>query len=111
MYLEQLKISIRSLIVLSILTGLIYPFLITCAAQKLFPHQANGSLIFQGDKVMGSSLIGQSFDEPKYFWSRLSATGPVAYNASNSSGSNFGPTNPALIQEVQRRIDALQKAD
>jgi len=111
MYLEQLKISLRSLIVLSVLTGIIYPFLITGAAQSLFPHQANGSLIRQGDKVVGSSLIGQPFDDPKYFWSRLSATGPAAYNASNSSGSNLGPTNPALIQEIQGRIDALKKAD
>ena len=111
MYFEQLKISIRSLIVLSVLTGIIYPLLITGTAQKLFPHQANGSLIMNGDKVLGSSLIGQPFDDPKYFWSRLSATGPAAYNASNSSGSNLGPTNPALIQEVQGRIDALKKAD
>jgi K+-transporting ATPase ATPase C chain len=111
MYLEQLKISIRSLIVLSVLTGIVYPFLITGAAQKLFPHQANGSLILQGEKLIGSTLIGQPFDDPKYFWSRLSATGPAAYNASNSSGSNLGPTNPALLQEVQGRIDALKKAD
>jgi K+-transporting ATPase ATPase C chain len=111
MYFEQLIISIRSLIVLSVLTGLVYPVLITGVAQKLFPHQANGSLIQQGDKVVGSSLIGQPFDDPKYFWSRLSATGPAAYNASNSSGSNLGPTNPALLQEVQGRIDALKKAD
>jgi len=111
MYLEQLKISIRSLIVLSVLTGIVYPFLITGVAQKLFPGQANGSLILLGDKILGSTLIGQPFDDPKYFWSRLSATGPAAYNASNSSGSNLGPTNPALIQEIQGRIDALKKAD
>jgi K+-transporting ATPase ATPase C chain len=111
MYLEQLKISIRALFVLSVLTGIVYPILITGAAQKLFPHQANGSLIQVGDKVVGSSLIGQPFDDPKYFWSRLSATGPAAYNASNSSGSNLGPTNPALLQEIQGRIDALKKAD
>jgi len=111
MYFEQLIISLRSLIVWSILTGILYPVVITGVAQKLFPHQANGSLIQQGDKVVGSSLIGQPFDNPKYFWSRLSATGPAAYNASNSSGSNLGPTNPALLQEVQGRIDALKKAD
>ena len=111
MYLEQLKISIRALAVLSVLTGIVYPFLITGAAQSLFPRQANGSLILQGNKVLGSSLIGQPFDDPKYFWSRLSATGPAAYNASNSSGSNLGPTNPALTQEIQGRIDALKKAD
>lgn len=111
MYLEQLKISIRSLIVLSVLTGILYPLVITGVSQKLFSYQANGSLIMKGDKAVGSTLIGQPFDDPKYFWSRLSATGPAAYNASNSSGSNLGPTNPALIQEIQGRIDALKKAD
>ena len=111
MYLEQLKISIRSLIVLSFLTGILYPLAMTGLSQKLFPRQANGSLILNGGKAVGSALIGQPFDDPKYFWSRLSATGPAAYNASNSSGSNLGPTNPALIQEIQGRIDALKKAD
>lgn len=111
MYLEQLKTSILSLIVLSVLTGLLYPLAMTGISQVLFSRQANGSLIMQDGKPVGSSLIGQPFDDPKYFWSRLSATGPVAYNASNSSGSNLGPTNPALIQEVQGRIDALHKAD
>src|SRR5580693_1082779 len=111
MYLEQLKISIRSLIVLSFLTGIAYPLVMTGLSQKLFPYQANGSIILSGGKALGSALIGQPFDDPKYFWSRLSATGPAAYNASNSSGSNLGPTNPALIQEIQGRIDALKKAD
>jgi len=111
MYFEQLKISIRSLIVLSVLTGLVYPLLMTGVSQKLFPYQSNGSIIMNGEKAVGSTLIGQPFDDPKYFWSRLSATGPAAYNASNSSGSNLGPTNPALIQEVQGRIDALKKAE
>jgi len=113
MYFEQLKISLRSLIVLSILTGILYPFIMTGASQALFSRQANGSLIMQASdgKPLGSSLIGQPFDDPKYFWSRISATGPAAYNASNSSGSNLGPTNPALLQEIQGRIDALRKAD
>jgi K+-transporting ATPase ATPase C chain len=111
MYFEQLKISLRSLLALSVLTGILYPFVMTKTAQVLFPRQAQGSLIFQDGKPVGSSLIGQPFDDPKYFWSRLSATGPAAYNASNSSGSNLGPTNPALIAEVQGRIDALKKAD
>lgn len=111
MYLEQLKISIRSLIVLSFLTGILYPLAMTGLSQKLFPYQANGSILLNGGKAVGSALIGQPFDDPKYFWSRLSATGPAAYNASNSSGSNLGPTNPALIQEIQGRIDALKKAD
>jgi K+-transporting ATPase ATPase C chain len=111
MYLEQLKISIRTLIVFSVLTGILYPVVMTAMAQALFPFQSNGSLILQGGKAVGSALIGQPFDDPKYFWSRLSATGPYAYNASNSSGSNLGPTNPALLQEIQGRIDALKKAD
>ena len=111
MYLEQLKTSILSLIVLSVLTGILYPLGITGLAQVLFPKQANGSLILKEGKPIGSTLIGQPIDDPKYFWSRLSATGPQPYNASNSSGSNLGPTNPALIQEIQGRIDALHKAD
>jgi len=111
MYLEQLKTSILSLIVLSVLTGILYPLGMTGLAQVLFPRQANGSLILKDGKPIGSTLIGQPIDDPKYFWSRLSATGPQPYNASNSSGSNLGPTNPALIQEIQGRIDALHKAD
>src|SRR5476651_2548801 len=111
MYLEQLKTSILSLIVLSVLTGILYPLGMTGLAQVLFPRQANGSLIFKEGKPIGSTLIGQPIDDPKYFWSRLSATSPASYNASNSSGSNLGPTNPALIQEIQGRIDALKKAD
>ena len=109
--LEQLIISIRSLIVLSALTGLLYPLAITGISQAVFPRQANGSLIVRDGKPLGSELIGQPFDDPKYFWSRQSATSPQPYNASNSSGSNLGPTNPALIQELQGRIDALHKAD
>src|SRR5450755_3826971 len=111
MYLEQLKTSILSLIVLSVLTGVLYPLGMTGLAQVLFPRQANGSLILKEGKPIGSTLIGQPIDDPKYFWSRLSATSPQPYNASNSSGSNLGPTNPALLQEIQGRIDALHKAD
>src|SRR5450755_175639 len=111
MYLEQLKTSILSLIVLSVLTGVLYPLGMTGICQVLFSRQANGSLILKEGKPIGSTLIGQPMDDPKYFWSRLSATGPVAYNASGSSGSNLGPTNPALVSEVQGRIDALRKAD
>ena len=92
-------------------TGLAYPALVTVIAQVVFPHQANGSLIVKGGKAVGSALIGQPFDDPKYFWGRPSATSPFAYNASASSGSNLGPTNPALIRAVQRRVDALRAAD
>ena len=108
---RQLKPAIVSFLVLTVLTGLIYPLVITGAAQLIFPGQANGSLIIQNGQPVGSQLIGQPFDDPKYFWSRLSATGPYPYNASASSGSNLGPTNPALIAEVQTRIQALQAAD
>jgi K+-transporting ATPase ATPase C chain len=109
--LKQLKPAVVSLLVLTVLTGLIYPLVITGAAQLIFPRQANGSLIILNGQPVGSQLIGQPFDDPKYFWSRLSATGPYPYNAAASSGSNLGPTNPALIAEVQARIQALQAAD
>jgi K+-transporting ATPase KdpC subunit len=107
----QLRPALISFLILALLTGIIYPLVMTGLAQIIFPYQANGSLIVQGGKVVGSTLIGQSFDDPKYFWGRLSATSPNPYNAQASSGSNLGPTNPALIQEVQGRIDALHKAD
>jgi K+-transporting ATPase ATPase C chain len=96
---------------MTILTGIVYPFVITGIAQVVFPRQANGSLIMEGNSVAGSSLIGQSFDQPEYFWGRPSATGPVPYNAAASSGSNLGPTNPALIEAIQSRVDALKAAD
>lgn len=111
MYIEQLIISIRSLVVLSVVTGIAYPLSMTGLAQVLFPHQANGSLIVKDGKAVGSELIGQPFDDPKYFWGRLSATGPVAYNGAASSGSNLGPLNPALTKAAQDRIDALKKAN
>jgi K+-transporting ATPase ATPase C chain len=111
MYLEQLKTSVLALLVLSVITGLGYPLVMTGISKAAFPSQAEGSLIFKDGKAIGSRLIGQPFDDPKYFWGRLSATGPAAYNASNSSGSNLGPLNPALVAEVQGRIDALKKAD
>jgi potassium-transporting ATPase KdpC subunit len=110
MYLRQLKTSIMTLLVLTVLTGLVYPLALTAIAQVVFPWQANGSLIVQNGKRLGSHLIGQPFDDPKYFWSRLSATGP-AYNASGSSGSNLGPLNPALVKAVQDRVAALRQAD
>jgi K+-transporting ATPase ATPase C chain len=108
---KHLRIAIVSTLVLTVLTGLLYPFAITGLAQLLFPRQAKGSLIYRAGKAVGSSLIGQSFNDPKYFWSRPSATSPVPYNGVASSGSNLGPTNPALLKTVQDRGDALRKAD
>lgn len=96
---------------LSLATGLAYPLAVTALAQLAFPAAANGSLVLRNGQVVGSSLIGQSFTAPKYFWGRPSATSPMAYNAANSSGSNLGPTNPALSDAVRERIAALRAAD
>nr|WP_233862761.1 potassium-transporting ATPase subunit KdpC [Paraburkholderia adhaesiva] len=96
--------------VLTALTGLAYPAVMTVFGQAVFHHQANGSLVEVGGKVVGSELIGQQFDAPQYFWGRLSATTPNPYNAANSGGSNLGPTNPALADEVKGRIAALKAA-
>jgi K+-transporting ATPase ATPase C chain len=108
---KQFRPALIILLVFTILTGLIYPLFVTGFAQLIFPRQANGSLIVQNGQVTGSELIGQSFDDPKYFWGRLSATSPFPYNAAASSGSNYGPTNPALLDEVKARIAALKAAD
>jgi K+-transporting ATPase ATPase C chain len=96
---------------LSVLTGIIYPLLVTGIATIAFPHQARGSLIVRNGKPVGSQLIGQSFSDPKYFWSRPSATSPQPYNGAGSGGSNLGPLNPALTDAVKMRIQALQAAD
>jgi len=107
----QIRPAIVSFVVLTAITGILYPLLVTGLAQGLFHHQAQGSLMVSKEgKVLGSSLIGQNFDNPKYFWGRLSATSP-AYNASSSSGSNLGPSNPALIDELKARISALHAVD
>ena len=97
--------------ILTLITGLAYPMLVTGLAQALFPVQAQGSLILQNGKPVGSALIGQNFTDPKNFWGRPSATGPMPYNASASSGSNLGPLNPALTDAVKGRIEALRAAD
>jgi potassium-transporting ATPase KdpC subunit len=107
----QLLPAVRMLIVLSVLTGIVYPYLVTGIAQVAFPRAANGSLIVDNGKTLGSSLVGQPFDDPKYFWSRPSATSPQPYNAAASSGSNQGPRNPALADAVTGRIKALRDAD
>ena len=98
-------------LVLTLLTGVAYPLAVTGAAQLLFPAQAAGSLILRDGKPVGSSLIGQNFADPSHFWGRPSATGPMPYNAAASGGSNLGPLNPALLDAVKGRIDALRAAD
>ncbi len=101
----------RMLALLTLLTGVVYPFLVTGIAQLVFPGAANGSLIVADGKTVGSSLVGQAFDDPKYFWSRPSATSPQPYNGASSSGSNLGPRNPALADAVKDRIKASRDAD
>ncbi|MCG1039748.1 MULTISPECIES: potassium-transporting ATPase subunit KdpC [Burkholderiaceae] len=98
-------------VALTVITGIVYPAAVTAIAQAVFPAQANGSLIEKNGKLIGSALIGQQFDRNDYFWGRLSATTPNPYNAQSSSGSNLGPTHPALADEVKGRLAALHKAD
>jgi potassium-transporting ATPase KdpC subunit len=113
----QFRPALVMLVIMSLITGVVYPLIVTAIAQFAFPQQANGSLVVIGHKAYGSDLIGQQFDDPKYFWGRLSATGDFPYNAFNadtltgSSGSNYGPLNPALVQMVQSRVAALRAAD
>lgn len=103
--------AVMLFVLLSIITGLIYPLLVTGIGQALFPKQAAGSLIERDGKLVGSRLIGQNFTDPKYFWGRPSATAPQPYNAAASSGSNLGPLNPALKDVVESRVKALRAAD
>ena len=106
-----LRPAISLFVLLSIVTGVFYPLLVTGVARVAFPAAASGSLIVREGKPIGSELIGQNFTEPKYFWGRPSATAPQPYNAAASSGSNLGPLNPALAAAVKARIDALRAAD
>ena len=103
--------AISLFVVLTVVTGVVYPLAVTGVARAAFPEQAAGSLIFQDGKPVGSSLIGQNFSDPKYFWGRPSATSPMAYNGQNSGGSNLGPLNPALTDAIKGRVDALRAAD
>lgn len=103
--------AIGLLAVMTVITGVAYPLLVTGIAKAAFPDKANGSLVVKDGKVVGSALIGQPFSEPKYFWGRLSATAPVPYNAGASTGSNLGPTNEALTKAAKERIEALRAAD
>ena len=105
---RQLRYAIGFVVLLTVLTGVIYPLTVTGLAQALFRDRANGSLISDNGEVVGSELIGQPFSDPRYFWGRLSAT---EYDAAASSGSNYGPTNPALLEALQARIDALKEVD
>ena len=115
--LKQFRPAIVSLLLLTLITGVIYPLVVTGIAQVVFPAQANGSIIVKDGKAVGSALIGQQFDAPKYFWGRLSATSTFPYNAYNaealtgSSGSNYGPLNQALFDAVKARAEALRAAD
>src|SRR5262245_3673658 len=109
--LRTFKDALLMLVVLTVVTGVVYPLIVTGIAQRVFPSQANGSLIERDGKLVGSALIGQPFSDPKYFWSRPSATSAFPYDPSASSGSNQGPLNPALIDPVKARVDALVAAD
>jgi K+-transporting ATPase ATPase C chain len=109
--LKQLKTAMILLLIFTLLTGLIYPALVTGIAQLLFPFQANGSLIKHNNQFIGSQLIGQSFTNENYFWGRPSATTPFPYNAENSSGSNWGPMNPEFLSAVKARVFVLQQSD
>lgn len=107
----ELRPAIVLLALFSLLTGGLYPLLVTAVAKVAFPRQTEGSLIVRGGRAVGSHLIGQSFDDPGYFWGRLSATSPVPYDGASSSGSNLGPLNPALLDAARARIAALRAAD
>ncbi|HUK14511.1 MAG TPA: potassium-transporting ATPase subunit KdpC [Thermoanaerobaculaceae bacterium] len=109
--LTQLRPALVLLVALHVLTGIVYPLVVTGAAQAVWHDKAEGSVVTVGGKAVGSSLIGQPFSAPEYFWSRPSATSPAPYDASGSTGSNLGPTNPALLDAVRGRIAALRQAD
>jgi K+-transporting ATPase ATPase C chain len=109
--LALLRATLVVLILMTVLTGLAYPLAVTGIARTALPHQAQGSLIERNRRVVGSELLGQAFEGPRYFWGRPSATSPAPYDAGASGGSNLGPTNPALVEAVKARIAALKAAD
>jgi len=111
MFLKSLRTALISILLFTVITGVIYPLLVTGAAQLIFPGKANGSMLVKGGKAIGSELIGQPFSSPKYFWGRPSATSPFAYNAGASTGSNYGPLNPALLDASRKRVKQLRDAD
>ncbi|MCH7343654.1 potassium-transporting ATPase subunit KdpC [Pelomonas sp. CA6] len=111
MFKNTLRPALSCLVLLSAVVGLAYPLLVTGVAQSLFPKQAAGSLIERDGKAVGSELIGQNFSSPRYFWGRPSATAPMGNNAAGSTGSNQGPSNPALADAVKARVEALRAAD
>jgi K+-transporting ATPase ATPase C chain len=108
---QELRAATVLFVLLSLLTGVVYPLLVTGIGRVAFAHQASGSLIEHAGKPLGSALLGQPFDAPRYFWGRLSATTPQPYNGAASGGSNLGPTNPALLDAVTARVQALRAAD
>jgi K+-transporting ATPase ATPase C chain len=109
--LQHIRASLVALLLLTAITGVLYPLAVTAFAVAAFPAQARGSLIERDGRVVGSALLGQPFEDAKYFWGRPSATTPTACNAASSSGSNLGPLNPALIEAVKSRVAALRAAD
>ena len=109
--LAEIRPALVALALFTLITGVVYPLLVTGIAQVAFPARANGNVIVRDGSAIGSALIGQPFTDPKYFWSRRSATGPQPYNSGASSGSNQGPTNPALLEAVEARVKELRDAD
>jgi K+-transporting ATPase ATPase C chain len=110
-FLKQTWSAVAMLLLLTVITGIAYPLVVTGIAIIAFPHQARGTLIVSEGKVQGSELLGQSFTDPKYFWGRLSATGPFPYNAAISAGSNLGPLNPAVRSAAEGRAAELRRYD
>ncbi|HET8937155.1 MAG TPA: potassium-transporting ATPase subunit KdpC [Polyangiales bacterium] len=109
--LSQLRVATVLLALFTLITGVVYPVAMTALAQAVFPAQSNGSVVYRDQKLVGSALIGQRFESPQYFWGRPSATSPFAYNAGASSGSNLGPSHPALAAAVRERVHALRASD